>query len=204
MPTRDNLTEELIVAYVLINSGQTSITQAAVTDTRLDGTLCGLMRDGVSGIPTAGLQEQAKQLLDLIEAELDSLNAGTEVMLKTDYAPDSTAGIENGELRVISSHPHLGSKYDVRFDMPLDYTPVSKVFIDNIECTIRNPKTMVEMLYENAPTAPSWLERNGTDAFIQSGGATPEIPTEYRRIFYATTATWPGDEREGDILAVYS
>lgn len=57
-PVRDSHVDELIVASVLIQPGAVEITQADITDQRLNETYCGLMRDGVTGIPTAALYAQ--------------------------------------------------------------------------------------------------------------------------------------------------
>ena len=53
-------------------AGSTSVTAADITDTRADETVCGVMRDGVTGIPTAELQAQVKAMLDSLQAEVDS------------------------------------------------------------------------------------------------------------------------------------
>ena len=53
-------------------AGSTAVTAADITDTRADETVCGVMRDGVTGIPTAQLQTQAKAMLDSLQAEVDS------------------------------------------------------------------------------------------------------------------------------------
>lgn len=86
-PIRDNEYDEIILAHIFLRPGYTSITSADISDLRIDENYCGIMRDGVTQIPTSNLQEQANILLESIKKELDDLNAGTGVMLKSVYDP---------------------------------------------------------------------------------------------------------------------
>lgn len=56
--TRTALVYDLCLAEVTRPAGSTAITAADVTDTRADEDVCGVMRDGVTGIPTAQLIAQ--------------------------------------------------------------------------------------------------------------------------------------------------
>lgn len=51
---------ELGLCTLRVRAGSAAITAADLTDTRLDEDLCGIMRDGVTGIPTEELLAQAK------------------------------------------------------------------------------------------------------------------------------------------------
>ena len=63
---------ELGLCTISVPAGSTAVTVADIYDTRADETVCGVMRDGVTGIPTAQLQTQAKAMLDSLQAEVDS------------------------------------------------------------------------------------------------------------------------------------
>ena len=63
---------ELGLCTISVPAGATAVTVADIYDTRADETVCGVMRDGVTGIPTAQLQTQAKAMLDSLQAEVDS------------------------------------------------------------------------------------------------------------------------------------
>ena len=63
---------ELGLCTISVPAGSTSVTTADITDTRADETVCGVMRDGVTGIPIAQLQAQVKAMLDSLQAEVDS------------------------------------------------------------------------------------------------------------------------------------
>ena len=63
---------ELGLCTISVPAGSAAVTAADITDTRADETVCGVMRDGVTGIPTAQLQTQVKAMLDSLQAEVDS------------------------------------------------------------------------------------------------------------------------------------
>ena len=77
--TRTALVYDLCLADIRRPAGSTVITAADITDTRADEDVCGVMRDGVKGIPTAQLQAQAlammTQLSTELHAKLDALDA---------------------------------------------------------------------------------------------------------------------------------
>lgn len=77
--TRTALVYDLCLAEITRPAGSTAITAANLTDTRADEDICGVMRDGVTGIPTAQLiaQWRAAQadLETQLRAQLAVLNA---------------------------------------------------------------------------------------------------------------------------------
>lgn len=77
--TRTALVYDLCLAEVTRPAGSTAITAANLTDTRADEDVCGVMRDGVTSIPTAQLiaQWRAAQadLETQLRAQLAVLNA---------------------------------------------------------------------------------------------------------------------------------
>ena len=70
---------ELGLCTISVPAGSAAVTAADITDTRADEDVCGVMRDGVNGIPTAQLQAQAlammTQLSTELHAKLAALNA---------------------------------------------------------------------------------------------------------------------------------
>ena len=77
--TRTALVYDLCLAEITRPAGSTAITAANLTDTRTDEDVCGVMRDGATGIPTAQLiaQWRAAQadLETQLRAQLAVLNA---------------------------------------------------------------------------------------------------------------------------------
>nr|DAF18378.1 MAG TPA: Receptor Binding Protein [Caudoviricetes sp.] len=74
---------ELGLATLNVPAGTASITVANLTDTRTDEDVCGIMRDGVTGIPTAQLLEQwqaaqAQQDAEARQAAAEMLRAAQE------------------------------------------------------------------------------------------------------------------------------
>lgn len=96
-PVRDANYDELYIATVLIGAGIVSISASAITDQRLNEEYCGLMRDGVTGIPTAQLQTQVQQLIDHLRDEINGVEQGSEVMLKTVYDADGDGVVDEAE-----------------------------------------------------------------------------------------------------------
>ena len=68
--TRTALVYDLCLAEIRRPAGSTEITAADITDTRADEDVCGVMRDGVNGIPTAQLQAQALAIMTQLSTEL--------------------------------------------------------------------------------------------------------------------------------------
>lgn len=93
-PVRDAHADEIYVASVFVGPGAVKISQADVTDLRMDESVCGVMRDGITGIPTAQLQAQVQQLIDHLRAEVDGIEQGSEVMLKTVYDADGDGVVD--------------------------------------------------------------------------------------------------------------
>lgn len=65
--TRTELIYDLCLAEIKRPAGSTSVTTADIYDTRADETVCGVMRDGVTGIPAATLIQMLRQKI----AEVD-------------------------------------------------------------------------------------------------------------------------------------
>ncbi len=89
LPVRDEFYDEIILAYCLQKAGAVELTSADITDTRLDEDLCGLMRDGVTGIPTSSLNNKLSQFINSIEAELKSVEDKEGLMLMARYDPQN-------------------------------------------------------------------------------------------------------------------
>ena len=71
---------DLCLCQISRPAGQTALTTANLTDTRADEALCGLMRDGVTGIPMEALGAQAlakaKETAKLCDKLLASYTGG--------------------------------------------------------------------------------------------------------------------------------
>nr|DAV16594.1 MAG TPA: Receptor Binding Protein [Caudoviricetes sp.] len=67
--TRTELIYDLCLAEIKRPAGSTAVTVADIYDTRADETVCGVMRDGVTGIPTGTLVQQFRAVIDALKGE---------------------------------------------------------------------------------------------------------------------------------------
>lgn len=65
---------ELGLCTISVPAGSSAVTIADITDTRADETVCGVMRDGVTGIPTAQLQAQIAALLAQLRQSITNVD----------------------------------------------------------------------------------------------------------------------------------
>ena len=65
--SRTELIYDLCLAEIARPAGSTAVTTGQITDTRLDEALCGIVRDGVTGIPTEELLAAARERISALE-----------------------------------------------------------------------------------------------------------------------------------------
>lgn len=65
--TRTELIYDLCLAEIKRPAGSTAVTVADIYDTRADETVCGVMRDGVTGIPAATLIQRLRDEIDKVD-----------------------------------------------------------------------------------------------------------------------------------------
>lgn len=93
---------ELGLCTISVPAGSAAVTSADITDTRLDETVCGLMRDCVTGIPTAQLQAQALAMMTQLSTELHTKLAALDAAI---------ASVESGNF-------YTKSEADAKFGTP--------------------------------------------------------------------------------------
>ena len=93
---------ELGLCTVSVPAGSSVVTAADITDTRADEDVCGVMRDGVKGIPTAQLQAQALAMMTQLSTELHA---------KLDALDAAIAGVESGSF-------YTKAEADAKFGTP--------------------------------------------------------------------------------------
>jgi hypothetical protein len=71
-PVRNLDFDEIYVATIMVRAGTTTITQNDITDQRINEDYCGIMRDGVTGIPTQQLYAQWMSWMTQFKAEAQS------------------------------------------------------------------------------------------------------------------------------------
>ena len=93
---------ELGLCTVSVPAGSSVVTAADITDTRADEDVCGVMRDSVTGIPTAQLQAQALAIMTQLSTELHT---------KLDALDAAIAAVESGNF-------YTKSEADKKFGTP--------------------------------------------------------------------------------------
>ena len=107
--TRTALVYDLCLADIRRPAGSTEVTAADITDTRADEDVCGVMRDGVKGIPTAQLQAQALAIMTQLSTELHT---------KLDALDAAIAAVESGNF-------YTKSEADAKFGTPYTLPPAT-------------------------------------------------------------------------------
>ena len=98
--SRTELIYDLCLAEITRPAGSTSITTGQITDTRLDEALCGLVRDGVTGIPTDELLAAARERINALEEKATSSAAA---------AKDSAAAAKSSETNAAASEKNAAA-----------------------------------------------------------------------------------------------
>ena len=100
---------ELGLCTVSVPAGSSVVTAADITDTRADEAVCGVMRDSVTGIPTAQLQAQALAMMTQLSTELHA---------KLDALDAAIAAVESGNF-------YTKSEADAKFGTPYTLPPAT-------------------------------------------------------------------------------
>ena len=102
--TRTELIYDLCLAEIKRPAGSTSVTAADIYDTRADETVCGVMRDGVHGIPTGTLVQQFRAVIDALKGEAaDKLGYYPVGSIYQSTDPTSPAALFGGTWEQIAS-----------------------------------------------------------------------------------------------------
>ena len=100
---------ELGLCTVSVPAGSSVVTAADITDTRADEDVCGVMRDGVAGIPTAQLQAQALAIMTQLSTELHTKLAALDAAI---------AAVESGSF-------YTKAEADAKFGSPYSLPPAT-------------------------------------------------------------------------------
>ena len=102
--SRTELIYDLCLAEIRRPAGSTAVTTADITDTRADETVCGVMRDGVHGIPTGMLVQQFRAVIDALKGEAaDKLGYYPVGSIYQSTDPTSPAALFGGSWEEIAS-----------------------------------------------------------------------------------------------------
>ena len=152
---------ELGLCTVSVPAGSSVITAADITDTRADEDVCGVMRDGVTGIPTAQLQAQAlatmTQLSTELHTKLDALDAAIAAVESGSFYTKSEADQKFGTpytLPPATADQLGGVKVGDYLDIAADGTLSGKTLYDTIAASVA-VKSEARLVWNTHVTSPN-------------------------------------------------
>ena len=80
---RNDSYDEIYLAGISLAAGAVAVSAADITDLRLNEDYCGLMRDGVTGLPTAQITAQADALMEQLRQAIQAASSGEGVSVYT-------------------------------------------------------------------------------------------------------------------------
>ncbi len=84
-PVRDTNYDEIYIATITIPAGAVALTQANITDQRLNEAYCGVMRNGITGIPTQQLYDQWSSWMANFTQEAQDYYTNYQTMVSDAY-----------------------------------------------------------------------------------------------------------------------
>lgn len=93
---------ELGLCTISVPAGSTAVTVADIYDTRADETVCGVMRDGVTGIPAATLIKKLRDEIDKVDSGSFYTKEAVDAMLAVIQAQVAKAGAPTERLAFVT------------------------------------------------------------------------------------------------------
>ena len=100
--TRTELIYDLCLAEIKRPAGSTAVTAADIYDTRADETVCGVMRDGVHGIPAATLIKKLRDEINKVDSGSFYTKEAVDAMLAVIQAQVAKAGAPTERLAFVT------------------------------------------------------------------------------------------------------
>ena len=156
---------ELGLCTVSVPAGSSVVTAADITDTRADEDVCGVMRDGVTGIPTAQLQAQALAIMTQLSTELhtklDALDAAIAAVESGSFYTKQEADQKFGTpytLPPATSDQLGGVKVGDYLDIAADGTLSGKTLNDKIAAAVA-VKSEPRLVWNHAGETPNQIKQ---------------------------------------------
>ncbi len=152
-PIRNLDYDEIYVATIFVRAGATSILSSDITDQRMNEEYCGIMRDGVTGIPTQSLYESWKSWFDNIKSDTSiAFDAYKQMTLEL---------YQQHEQKIIEYTQNAVTAYDAYIDRMTTYEATAKSDFENWFDSIKglldeeaagNLQNQIQTLKERIPT----------------------------------------------------
>ena len=130
--SRTELIYDLCLAEITRPAGSTSITTGQITDTRLDEALCGIVRDGVTGIPTDELLAAARERINALEEKATSSAAA---------AKDSAEAAKSSETKSAASEKNAKTSETAAKQILMDTQNAVKTVTANMNAAAGSAST---------------------------------------------------------------
>lgn len=153
--SRTELIYDLCLAEITRPAGSTSITTGQITDTRLDEALCGIVRDGVTGIPTDELLAAARERINALEEKATSSAAA---------AKDSAAAAKSSETNAAASEKNAAASETAAKRALQDTETEHTTALQNIAQARTAALNDVEASTKTATAAANTATQQATDA----------------------------------------
>lgn len=179
--SRTALLYDLCLAQITRPAGSTTIVAGHITDTRLDPALCGVMRDGVTGIPTDELLAAARERISALEEKATSSAAA---------AKDSAEAAKSSETKSAASEKNAKTSETAAKQALQDTKTEHTAALQNIARARTITLTDVANSTRTATTAAETATQQATDAAgSASTAATKAGEAEKSKTAAATSAT---------------
>ena len=130
--TRTELIYDLCLAEITRPAGSTAVTTGQITDTRLDEKLCGIVRDGVTGIPTDELLAAARERINALEEKATSSAAA---------AKDSAEAAKSSETKSAASEKNAKTSETAAKQILMDTQNAVKTVTANMNAAAGSAST---------------------------------------------------------------
>ena len=179
--SRTELIYDLCLAEITRPAGSTSISTGQITDTRLDEALCGLVRDGVTGIPTDELLAAARERINALEEKATSSAAA---------AKDSAEAAKSSETNAAASEERAKTSETAAKRALQDTETEHTAALQDIARARTTALNDVANSTKTATTAANTATQQATDAAgSASAAATKAGEAEKSKTAAATSAT---------------
>lgn len=179
--SRTELIYDLCLAEITRPAGSTSISTGQITDTRLDEALCGIVRDGVTGIPTDELLAAAKERINALEEKATSSAAA---------AKDSAEAAKSSETKSAASEKNAKTSETAAKQALQDTETEHTAALQNIARARTAALNDVANSTRTATAAAETATQQATDAAgSASTAATKAGEAEKSKTAAATSAT---------------
>ena len=170
--SRTALLYDLCLAEIHRTAGSTAVTSADITDTRLDETVCGLMRDGVTGIPTETLLAQYTAILTAMQ---QSGNAQLRQLAESIKAVDSGSFYTKAQADAKFGTPYTLTKEAIAEVLGFTPTKITVGTEDLIPGVSKLESGTVYLVYSTASAASSDEVISDTDIHLpEPEGPVPD------------------------------